>query len=882
MNGVNPLKIVSCLNKWFKSQHFGRSATSERYAFMEACLIGFFSALAALLLKKGVVWLGGYRLKLADAWGATIALPLFGFTLGAIAGFLLEELSPSARGGGIPQVKGALARFPIPLSFRVAITKIMGTILVLGGGLTLGRRGPTVHIGAALAAGLTRFVPTSPEHRRQMIAAGAAAGLAAGFNTPIAGVLFVVEELMRDISGLTLQTAIVASFTGAVVSLVLQTVDMQLPQTLLALENITFTAAEIPFYLILGVIAGVLGAIFNRSILASVRFNHSVRIPLYLRVGIAGLISGLIISLLPPFFRDNSGLREILITGELNWQATALALIAHFCLTILAAGSGAPGGLFAPALVMGSALGYLMGDVEQFISGTASQSTYALVGMGAFFTAVVRVPVTAIVIVFELNANFNLVLPLMITCAVAYLSAETFDRGSLYQHALKEMGVELNEKTNQQRNNFLSDLKAADVMQSQVETISANLPLPDLLKVMSKSHHRGFPVVSNQSLVGIITQSDLEKITTEREKLLARDIMTKRPIIVQPTETLSDVLYLLNRFQLSRLPVVEGNKLVGIITRTDIIRAEVDKLTAHTQFKPQPTYTCYQTHSPEIGKGRILVPIAPEDDDYALFTIASAIAHAYHYEIEFMQVRKISKHSQPQTSFINYDDGRVMMQRLEKMGKEANLPVHTQIIIAHHRLSTILEVIQKRHINLLLIAWSHDSHSQESVFSHLIENLINKASCELILVKLGKNKQYYPYQLDPQGSCLVATAGGPNAKEGLNLLPVLLNEYQENLPPIWLAKVFSPTETELDCRELNLAAENLSRKINTVINPLCIRSHSIVNAISHLAEVEKCDLVILGASRESLLQHAFHGNIPLAIALKLDTTVIIVRLPASA
>jgi CIC family chloride channel protein len=881
VNDVNPLKIVSSLHKWFKSQHFGRSATSDRYAFMEACLIGFFSALAALLLKNGIGWLGGIRLKFSDAWGATIALPLFGLILGAIAGFLVEELSPSAGGGGIPQVKGALAGFSIPLSFQVAITKIIGTILVLGAGLTLGRRGPTVHIGAALAAGLTRFVPTSPEHRRQMIAAGAAAGLAAGFNTPIAGVLFVIEELMRDISGLTLQTAIVASFTGAVVSLVLQSPDLQLPQTLLSLENITFTAAEIPFYLILGAIAGVLGAIFNLSILASVRFNSSLRIPLYLRIGIVGLISGVVISLLPPFFRDNSGLREILITGELNWQATALAFIAHFCLTILAAGSGAPGGLFAPALVMGSALGYLMGDVEEFITGTASQSTYALVGMGAFFTGVVRVPVTAIVIVFELNANFNLVLPLMITCVVAYLSAETFDRGSLYQNALKEIGMELNEKTNQQRNNFLSDLKAAEVMQSQVETISADLPIPDLLKFMSKSHHRGFPVVSNQSLVGIITQSDLEKITAEREKLLVRDIMTKRPITVQPTETLGDVLYLLNRYQLSRLPVVEGNKLVGIITRTDIIRVEVDKLTADTQFKPQPTYTCYQTHSPEIGKGRILVPIAPEDDDYALFTIASAIARAYKYEIEFIQVRKISKHSEPRTSFVNYDRGRIMMQRLEKMGKKANLPVHTQIIIAHHRLSTILEVIQKRHINLLLMGWSHHSHSHESVFSHLIENLINKASCELILVKLGKNQQYYPYQLDSQGTCLVATSGGPNAEKGLKLLPVLLSEYKDKLPSIWLAKVFSPTETELDCRDLDLAAENLFRKINTAINPLCIRSHSVVNALSHLAEAEKCDLVILGASRESLLQQAFHGNIPLAIALKLDTTVIIVRLPAS-
>ena len=882
MKGFHPLKIVSYARKWFKFKHFGLDSTSERYAFMEACLIGIFSALAALLLKNGIGWLGSYRLKLADAWGATIVLPLFGLFLGAMAGWIVEQISPNAAGGGIPQVKAALARFSIPLSFRVAITKIIGTILVLGAGLTLGRRGPTVHIGAALAAGLTRFVPTSPEHRRQMIAAGAAAGLAAGFNTPIAGVLFVIEELMRDISGLTLETAIVASFTGAIVSLVLQSSDMQLPQSLLDLEGISFTTADIPFYLILGIIAGLLGAIFNRGIVFSFRFNRSLNIPLYWRIGIAGLISGIIIAQLPTFFRDNSGLREILITGELTWQATALAFVAHFCLTILAAGSGAPGGLFAPALVMGSALGYLMGDIEQFITGTGSESTYALVGMGAFFTGVVRVPVTAIVIVFELNANFNLVLPLMITCAVSYLTAQTFDKGSLYQHLLKEVGVELNEEADHERNNLLSDLKAADVMKSQVETISADFPYQKILKVMSESHHRGFPVVRDESLVGIITQSDLEKVSTEtqRQKLFAKDIMTKPPITVKPTQTLSDVLYLLNRYQLSRLPVIEGNKLIGIITRTDIIRVEVDKLTADTIFKPQPTYICYQTHSPEIGKGRILVPVAPDDDYYALFTIASTIATSYKYEIEFIQVRKISKHLEPRTASVNYTDARRTMQRLEKMAKKANIPVHTTIIIAHDRIPTILEVIQKRHIKLLLMAWFPNKHRQGVIFSHVIDNLINQAPCEIILVKLGKNKQYYPYELDHHATCLVPMAGGPNAQEGLKLLPALLGQYEDNLPSIWLAKVFSPTQTELDSHDLDLAADNLSQKIDTIISPLCVRSHSIIKAISYLADTEKCDLVILGASKESFLQQALHGNIPMTIASQLDTTVIIIYLPS--
>lgn len=139
---------------WVKSRHYGRTSTDSRYAIAEACVIGFFSALAALLIKRGVNWLGTARLSLAGDYGAGWVLPLVGLVLGGLAGAFIEQASPQAMGGGIPQVKAALARYPIPLNGRVAITKLIGTILVLGSGIPLGRRAPTVHVGAALAAQL--------------------------------------------------------------------------------------------------------------------------------------------------------------------------------------------------------------------------------------------------------------------------------------------------------------------------------------------------------------------------------------------------------------------------------------------------------------------------------------------------------------------------------------------------------------------------------------------------------------------------------------------------------------------------------------------------------------------------------------------------------
>ncbi|MFN5515612.1 MAG: chloride channel protein, partial [Cyanobacteriota bacterium] len=163
------------LAKWLRSRHYGRNATDSRYATLEAGLIGFVAALAALVIKQGISVLGGLRLQWTQSYGGWV-LPLEGLLLGALAGWLIEQFCLPAGGGGIPQVKAALARYPIPLTWRVAAVKTLGTILILGAGIPLGRRAPTVHIGAALAGELSRWLPTSPEHRRQMIAAGAAAG----------------------------------------------------------------------------------------------------------------------------------------------------------------------------------------------------------------------------------------------------------------------------------------------------------------------------------------------------------------------------------------------------------------------------------------------------------------------------------------------------------------------------------------------------------------------------------------------------------------------------------------------------------------------------------------------------------------------------------
>jgi CIC family chloride channel protein len=874
-----PLKLIlKSIRTSIKSRHLARGSVDTRYALIEACAIGVFSALAALWLKQGISWLGGWRIQATAQFGAWLTLPIVGLVLGMLAGWLIEQQSPEAAGSGIPHVKAVLARVPIPLSGRVAIVKAISTVLVLGAGLTLGRRGPTVHIGAALAAQLSSWLPTSLDHRRQMIAAGAAAGLAAGFNTPIAGVLFVVEELMRDLSGLTLETAILASFTGAVVSRILGSADLNIPGTMLgAARDSNFSVSEIPFYIVLGIIAGAAGAIFNRSVVFSLKVHRRFNLPMYWRIGLAGMISGLIVAFLPPFFRDNAGLREFLLAGEANWQTIAIAFIAHFFLTVLAYSSGAPGGLFAPALVMGYALGYLVGTSEGAIAGGDSSATFALAGMGAFFTGVVRVPVTAIVIVFEMTADFNLVLPLMIGCAISYIVGETVFQGSIYEHLLNAAGIKLNEDSPDR--DFLSKLKAADVMHSKVESIDSKLSITETIEFMSRSRHRGFPVVEDNKLVGIVTQSDLAKLTSKSEELSLKQLMTLRPITVDIDASLTDVLYLLNRYQLSRLPVLDDDRLVGIITRTDIIKAEVNQLSGKKAvIKPQPSYIVYQTRSAATGRGRILLPLSNPQNAPSLLRIAAAIARDYNYELECLQIIKVPKHIAPSKAKINTIQSRKLMYRLERLGKNLDISVHSQVRLAQDTTEAILETVREKNVNLVLMGWKGNQTTPGYIFGNVVDSLIQRTPCDLVLVKLGQDLHSYPNNLKRETTWLVPTAGGANAQRAIELLPALTSLYnRDRAPKIHLCQVYPPSRQEADLSGLYKTANFLRQKLAIPALPISILSANVAEAIVKQAESDRADVVILGASSEGLLQQAVRGNIPEAIARGVNNTVIIVR-----
>jgi CIC family chloride channel protein len=850
-------------------------------AIAEACIIGLVAALSAVFLKVGSGWLGTWRVQTSQTVPVWLVLPTVGMTFGFIAGWLVNKFAPEASGSGIPQVKATLANVPITLSWRVAAVKLISAIITLGSGMSLGRQGPTVHVGAGLAAGMSRWVPTSPDHRRQMIAAGAGAGLAAAFNAPLAGVLFIVEELLHDLSGITLGTAIIASFIGGVISRLLGGGSLQVDLELV--KYVThFTLPEIPFFLLLGILAGLLGAVFNRGVIASIRIYQKLHLGLPIKMALAGFVSGSVVAMLPEYFRNYAGLREYMIISEANISFAAIAFLSQFILTLIAFGSGAPGGLFAPSLILGSCLGHLVGVSSSYFLPVDSPTTYALAGMGGFFSAVSKVPITAIVIVFEMTTDFNLVLPLMIVSVAAYLVSDKVMPGSLYNKLLQLKGITITQGVSTE--GILRKLTANDVMQRRVETLDADMTLEEAMQVFSRSHHRGFPVVEEGKLVGIIAQSDLvtrHGNTQPSDQLWLRDIMNHSPITVKPRHNLSHVLYLLDRYHISRLPVVEARKLIGIITRADIIRAQAEHLN-YGNFAPEsqkePSYVVYQTRSPNLGRGRLLVPIANPETAPILLQIAAAIASDRHYEIECLQIILVPPHQSPSETSVRTAKSRRLLRQAENLAKKWRIPLHTQIRLAHEAAQAILETIKERHINLILMGWKGETSTPGRIFGNTVDKIIRQATCDVMLVKLGESQ----HQPIPQfNRWLVTMAGGPNARAAIKLLPALVTLGHN--PYIRLTQVFKPSQFPPEMIVLEQAIRLLmrQRKIASNIDAIPIEADSVAEGVINLVKTENYDVVVVGASREGLLQQAVQGNIPEAIASGVDCTVILVRGPIS-
>jgi CIC family chloride channel protein len=317
-----------------------------------------------------------------------------------------------------------------------APVKFVGGVLGIGSGLALGREGPTIQMGAAVAEMVGRWLRTTPHERRTLIAAGAGAGLAAAFNAPLAGLIFVLEEVQRDFTPSVFTATFIASVTADVVT---RWFDGQSPVFHIAVGQ-TPPIASLPAFLVLGLAAGVLGVAFNRGLLAGLDlFQRAGRWPAGLTGAVVGAGVGLVAWFAPSVVGTGSGMLEGMFAGRTT-MGMLLALFAlRFALTSLSYGSGAPGGIFAPLLFLGAALGLVVGDLARRVSPSVevAPAAFAVVGMAAYFAAIVRAPLTGIVLIVEMTGRYDLMLPLLVACLAAYATADVLGDLPIYERLLE-------------------------------------------------------------------------------------------------------------------------------------------------------------------------------------------------------------------------------------------------------------------------------------------------------------------------------------------------------------------------------------------------------------------------------------------------------------
>ncbi len=434
-------ELPGCESECSEIQEYLEARQQRRRIFPRAALVGACAGVVAISFRAALTGAGILRKELVS-WAHRMPVvgwifPVLLTMLGAAAAVTItRRYGPEASGSGIPHLEAVLRRLRELEWKRVLPVKFFGGIIAIGSGLTLGREGPTVQMGGAVGDAISRWLKVSERERLTLISAGAGAGLAAAFNAPFAGVIFVLEELRGDFQPIVFGATLVAAIIADVVA---RLGSGQFP--IFSVPSYPAPPlASLPVFALLGAIAGLLGVLFNRGLLASVEAYSRLPARLMLpAVALTGGIVGLMGWFSPIMLGSGDALVEAILKGEVLLTVIPLFFIARFLLTLISYGTGAPGGIFAPLLVLGALIGLAVGRLaHSLLPGVVPiPETFAVVGMAAYFTAIVRAPLTGIMLIVEMTGSYLLMLPLLVSCFFAYIVAESLKDLPIYEALLE-------------------------------------------------------------------------------------------------------------------------------------------------------------------------------------------------------------------------------------------------------------------------------------------------------------------------------------------------------------------------------------------------------------------------------------------------------------
>jgi CIC family chloride channel protein len=455
---------------------------------------------------------------------------------------------------------------------RNVFLEVLSSLISLGSGASVGKEAPVVLAGAGIGSTLAQTLKIRGNRLKILLGCGASAGIAAAFNAPLAGVVFSVEVILGELEASTFIPIVVSSVFATLTSNVVFGVrPIQISQ-----YQLVNPFQESFLYLMLGILAGLTSVVFMRSLYICKDFFSSLKVHPILKPAIGGFCVGIIGYFYPQIFGVGYGTISQVLANELVFKLLVALLLLKIVAFSLSMGSGGSGGSFVPALFIGSMLGGAYGSIVNgiFPTFTSQPGAYALAGMGAVFTGIARAPLTAILILFELTQDYNLVLPIMLACVMSNLVSSALHPESIFTESLRRRGFTIRKG---KEVDIMESLKVADAMKREVQTISVNKKVEALIALMQSSRHVGFPVMDSEGkLWGIVTLKDIrDKVKQGELDKTIGEIANSNLVVAYPDESLNTVLRRLAAKDIGRLPVVsrEDNKqILGIITRSDIVK----------------------------------------------------------------------------------------------------------------------------------------------------------------------------------------------------------------------------------------------------------------------------------------------------------------------
>ena len=514
-------------------------------------------------------------------WAYLLVLPGLGCFL--VVG-LVNLFAREAKGHGVPEVMEAVAIHGGRIRPRVIGIKSLASAICIATGGSIGREGPIVQIGSAIGSAFGQWLRLPKEKLRVLVGCGAAAGIAATFNAPVAGVLFAVEIILGNYAITTLTPLILSSVIATVVCHAFPAITGgDIRAFAIPFEYSLVSAWEIPFFFLLGVAAASMSVCFIVSVYKTEDFFDWLKMPMLLKGLLGGICLGVIFLILTSFtgqahcYGIGYETIEMVLEGKIIWYLLIVLIAAKLLATAVTLGSGGSGGIFAPALFIGAVMGGAFGyGLEHLFPATIpiKSGAYALVGMGAVVAGVTQAPITAIIIIFELTGDYQIMLPLMISCVISSLITSRIKRNSIYTEKLSRRGINLHLGVEAR---IMESTKVRELMQEDVLTIDVKAGFQEVLDNMLDGDIMELYVTDEiGSLQGIIALNDVKAVLAEatlQRVVIAADLMETNVMYVLPE---TNILACINKFgsgETGELPVVsdtQSKKLLGVVTRRSV------------------------------------------------------------------------------------------------------------------------------------------------------------------------------------------------------------------------------------------------------------------------------------------------------------------------